>query len=82
LVKGEANTANDGSDKMGDDQISTSEDKENNSTMIYVLAAICLILLAALLIVAKRNNSEDEPLPRGMPTKAEDAWVSGYINRK
>ncbi len=82
LVKGNANTANDGSDKIGDDQISTSEDKENYSAMVYVLAAICVIILATLLIVAKRNNSEDEPLPRGMPTKAEDAWVSGYINRK
>jgi hypothetical protein len=79
LVKEDASPATGNSDKVNDDQISASED---NSTMIYALAAICVILLVALLVVAKRNNSEDESLPRGMPTKAEDAWVSGYINRK
>lgn len=81
LAKEDANPTTDGSDEVNDNQISTSED-DDDSTMIYALAAICVILLAALLAVIKRNNSEDKSLPSGMPTKAEDAWISGYINRK
>jgi hypothetical protein len=80
LVKAGVNSANADSDNIEADPISTDGDKEDKSVS-YALAIICVILLVVLLIVAKRN-SMGESLPRGMPTKAEDSWVSKYINRK
>jgi hypothetical protein len=80
LVKAGVNSANADSDNIEADPTSTDGDKEDKSVS-YALAIICVILLVVLLIVAKRN-SMGESLPRGMPTKAEDSWVSKYINRK
>ncbi len=82
LVKGEANTANDDSEKAVGDNLSTAENNEDNLTIIYALAIICGLLLVALLVVARRNSGMDDSLPRGLPTKSEDSWISSYINSK
>ena len=82
LEKGDVNNANDGSANTANDNISATENEDSDMTMVYALAVICGILLVALLVVSRRNNGESDTLPSGMPTKAEDSWISGYINRK
>ena len=82
LEKGDVNNANDGSANAANDNISATENEDSDMTMVYALAVICGILLVALLVVSRRNNGESDTLPSGMPTKAEDSWISGYINRK
>ncbi len=66
-------------DSTQQDDISSAESDDNSSMQVNILAVTCVILLLALLNMMRTSRSAKAP--SGLPTKAEDEWLSKYTQK-
>ncbi len=73
---------NQGNDQTLDEDTMASDDSDTDSNMqVNVLIGSCIVLLLALLSMVMRDPKSAKT-PSGLPTKAEDEWLSKYTDKK
>ncbi len=67
-------------DSAQQDDVSSDDSDGDSSMQVNILIAVCAVLLLALLNI-KMRGPKSFKTPSGLPTKAEDEWLSKYTQK-
>ena len=67
-------------DSTQQDDVSSDDSDGDSSMQVNILIAVCAVLLLALLNI-KMRGPKSFKTPSGLPTKAEDEWLSKYTQK-
>ena len=68
-------------DSTQQDNVASDDSDGDSSMQVNVLIGACVVLLLALLNVMMRGPKSAKT-PSGLPTEAEDEWLSKYTSKK
>lgn len=68
-------------DSTQQDDVASDESDDDSSMQVNLLIGACVVLLLALLNMMMRGPKSAK-VPSGLPTKAEDEWLSKYTSKK
>jgi hypothetical protein len=68
-------------DSTQQDDVASDDSDEDSSMQVNVLIGACVVLLLALLNMMIRGPKSAKT-PSGLPSKAEDEWLSKYTSKK
>ena len=67
-------------DSTQQDAVTSDDSDEDSSMQVNILIGVCVVLLLALLNVMMRGPKSGKT-PSGLPSKAEDEWLSKYTQK-